>query len=669
MNIRITALLMLFLASVSIHSQEDKLRILWEQTGAEFSDSVRIRALADLGFQHVQINLDSSDYYRIVLQEFAEKKNDKKGMAMALGLKGAYLVHKRQLKQAHGKIEEAINLADELNDHSILKRIYNVAAMHTYALKDYEKTIQHFYKSLEHTELSGDIAYTPIVHGNLGYAHLQNDNVEQAEYHFDQMLTVADTLNDLRIKSFAVRNVGMLQAKKGELIKAKKNYLESIRISTQQSDLYNEGYTRLMLGKLLFSQKNFIDAKAEYTSALHLFDQLGNIEHRVETYVAILKLHNELQQYDLTISLANEALSLIEQNKSTSVKKTFFEELAEAYAEKGEFKKAYTFHKQYKMWADSVYTLDKENIILEIEAVHQIEKKNISIEQLNSDKVNMLKNRRLTNLISLLSLGMISLLSINLWNNYNRKKSYSETLEIDVKKRTVELEKINNELVSSNSELERFAYITSHDLKEPLRNINSFSELAQRALQSDKSKKAEQNLEYIKTNALQMNTLIEDVLDYSKLKISAEQEQVDLNKVLDDVRNSLSTMILEKDAFIENNTMPILKGSTFQLFQLFKNLIENGIKYNQNRQAIVHIDASETEEAHHISVKDNGIGIDPKYHSDIFTMFKRLHTKAEFSGTGLGLATVRKVVHNLNGKIDLKSSLDQGSEFIISIPK
>lgn len=148
------------------------------------------------------------------------------------------------------------------------------------------------------------------------------------------MAELTDTITDVRLKSFAIRNLGMLEAKKGNIKLAEEKYLESIKYSLQRQDLYNAGYVRLQLGKLYLGEKSYAKANEQLHLPLSLFDKLGNVEHQVESYVAILKLNNSSKKYDETIAQANNALSLLSQNGSTDIKKQFFEELAEAYAKK-----------------------------------------------------------------------------------------------------------------------------------------------------------------------------------------------------------------------------------------------------------------------------------------------------------------------------------------------
>jgi len=649
-----------------------KIPALLKQLALNNPDTVRIDAAIDLCEIYFHLNLDSSNYYRIMVEELALSTNNLKAICSSYNLNSRYLIYKRKLNQAILENQKALELGKTLNDHVLLTKIYTTESMAQNALNNIESSIEYSLNALKHAELVNDHESIAISHGNLGYLNIQNDNLDLAEYHFKKMAEITNDKSDLRMKSFAIRNLGMLEAKRGNIKLAEEKYLESLDYSMQRKDNYNVGTIRLLLGKLYMREKFYERAKKQLNLSLSVFNKLGNVEHQVETYVAILKLNNTIKKFDETINSANNALELISKNKSTDIKKQFFEELAIAHAEKGDYKQAYIFHKEYKNWADSVFTLQKVQKAYELETKHQLEKKEINIQRLNDQKKSneaIIKQKSLTNIISILCLIMISIITINLWSNYTRKKSDSEKLEKEVKERTKELEIINEELLTSNNELERFAYITSHDLKEPLRNISGFSELAKRSIGKNDISKANANLEFIKTNVLQMNELIEAVLNYSKLKMSQENEEVNLNEVLDDVKNSLSLLINEKSATIQNHELPSIRGNKFQLFQLFKNLIENGIKYNRSNHVAVDIHCKETENDYELRIKDNGIGIDPNYHDEVFKMFKRLHTKAEFTGTGMGLATVKKIVNNLNGFIKLNSQSGQGSEFLITLPK
>ncbi len=236
------------------------------------------------------------------------------------------------------------------------------------------------------------------------------------------------------------------------------------------------------------------------------------------------------------------------------------------------------------------------------------------------------------------------------------------------------LSSLNKELQRSNQNLEEFAHAASHDLKEPVRKIHFFTNQLRDQLK-DHAKESEVRLfSRIENATKRMGNLIDDLLLYSHVSHRPHQtESVDLNEKIERVLEDLELDIEDKKATINVGQLPILKGYGRQLQQLFQNLISNAIKYSRAEvPPVIDITADEVEKSgsrlYLISVKDNGIGFDPVYADKIFQMFARLHGKAEYSGTGIGLSIVKKVVENHHGLIEVESVVKEGSVFKIYLP-
>ena len=247
------------------------------------------------------------------------------------------------------------------------------------------------------------------------------------------------------------------------------------------------------------------------------------------------------------------------------------------------------------------------------------------------------------------------------------------TLLIQQKQELVEsnelLKNQSKKLLLSNQELERFAYIASHDLKSPLNNIINFSNLLQSELNDTKNLRVIQYVDFIRSGSIKMNMLIEDVLEYSKLSSdSTTKDKTDLNVILQSIINSISEYIQQKNARVKvNGPLPTIRAHRTKMYLLFKNIIENGIKYNQSISPHIEISFKKKKLTYLFSIKDNGIGIDPDYHHKIFDMFARLHGDNEYEGTGLGLALCKKIVLSLEGEISVISEEDKGADFLIEI--
>jgi PAS domain S-box-containing protein len=232
---------------------------------------------------------------------------------------------------------------------------------------------------------------------------------------------------------------------------------------------------------------------------------------------------------------------------------------------------------------------------------------------------------------------------------------------------TTSLEKKAQELESANEEITSFAFVASHDLKEPLRKIRTFSNLLltqERAL----SETGRTNLEKLDSSVDRLNLLISDVLTLTKLHVENEQPApTGLNQLLDKLRKEMGEAWA--GASIETGPLPTVLGRENQLFYLFKNLISNGVKFQEKGSVpTIRIEAVKEDGYHKISVRDNGIGIHPDYHKKIFEIFRRLHNRTEYEGTGMGLAICKKIMEKHSGKITVDSTVGKGTAFTCWFP-
>jgi PAS domain S-box-containing protein len=248
------------------------------------------------------------------------------------------------------------------------------------------------------------------------------------------------------------------------------------------------------------------------------------------------------------------------------------------------------------------------------------------------------------------------------------------SLFIDVSDRKsiqIELEKRARELKRSNDELERFAYIASHDLQGPLRTIASYLRLIE---QRSADKLDKDGLEFIRFSidaAKRMQKIIQDLLNYSRITSTPRPFQLlDLHELTENVIRILESSIRSRNAKVEIlGKLPSVIAQPVLLSQLLQNLIDNGMKFSRKEQPIVSIFCTEDANEYKVSVSDNGIGIKEEYAGKIFQIFQRLHTENEFPGSGIGLAICQKIVHIHQGQIDFLSEQGKGTTFYFTIPK
>ena len=221
----------------------------------------------------------------------------------------------------------------------------------------------------------------------------------------------------------------------------------------------------------------------------------------------------------------------------------------------------------------------------------------------------------------------------------------------------------------SNEELEQFAYIVSHDLQEPLRTISSFSSMLSRRMGPSLDADNRELLGFVLSAAARMRELINGLLAYSRVEHSSDDIQsVDMNAVVDYSISTLARSIEESHAVVTRDALPGVQGDFGRCVQLVENLIGNALKYRSAESPRIHVTGSRTGGECVLSVSDNGIGIAPGYHEQIFGVFRRLHTAAAYPGTGIGLAICRKIVERAGGRIWVESEPGKGSTFRFTLP-
>jgi light-regulated signal transduction histidine kinase (bacteriophytochrome) len=261
-------------------------------------------------------------------------------------------------------------------------------------------------------------------------------------------------------------------------------------------------------------------------------------------------------------------------------------------------------------------------------------------------------------------LQLLSTLANNLTALVERARLF-EAVEVA----RTELQQQAEALARSNTELEQFAYVASHDLQEPLRMVTSYLQLLERRYKGKLDADADEFIAFAVDGATRMQALINSLLKYSRVSTRGKPfELVDCADVLDRVLFSLQMAIEENHAVVAHDDLPTVMADGTQLTQMFQNLISNAIKFHDDRPPKIHVGAEHSDGEWLFSVRDDGIGIDPQHFERIFRIFQRLHNRTEYPGAGIGLTICKKVVERHGGRIWVESELGKGSTFYFTIP-
>jgi signal transduction histidine kinase len=293
--------------------------------------------------------------------------------------------------------------------------------------------------------------------------------------------------------------------------------------------------------------------------------------------------------------------------------------------------------------------------------------------------LNVSNCTKFDSMTSYLSIGCFLFLSLIVFEGHQVfviKILKSKNEELKAQKKVIaehlaELEKISTQLSVSNQELEIFAFAASHDLKEPLRMITMYTQILEMKLKPLLNNTTNEYMGFVIDGVKRMQKLLDNLLEYSLLgKKDKKLEEINLNKKIERVLLNLTVVIQETQAQINFSNLPTITAAPTDMLQLFQNVIANALKFRKKDIApIVNISCTESVDEYMFIVEDNGIGIKTEDQERIFNLFTRLHTNKQYEGTGIGLATCKKILTNLNGKISVSSVEGKGTTFYFFIPK
>lgn len=659
------------LTNLNAQQNTDSLKTLLE---TKLHDTTRLNILYDLANEFSMDDLDQSIFYSKQLFELSEAtNNDIKLVEAYKFLTMSYFQKQNPLDSILQFAQEGLEVANRTGDLRLQNDLRGSIALMLERSGQYKEAFILFQEIINTSLKAGLKVQAMKALSNAALIPWYKKDYKTVNIYYFRALEIAEELGQAEFEAVMLNNVAEVYKELNLLDSALIYFNKSVEINKKLNRKARVCYTLAHIGSTYGKLKKYNLANTYFKESYDLakankFDRMLAINRAY--FIEVLY---DQKKYQQAIDAGIEGLKYLGENGHISRKAIFYEYLSLNYEKIGNYKQALEYRKAFQIVNDSIFNVKKNEQLQSVEVKYQVKQKEVENAQLKAKQENAQKTIRNQ---ALAAIGLLlALLSAIGWGFFVyrsnlRKKKLNAFLERKVKERTEALEDANKNLEQANYELRTFNYIASHDIKEPIRVISGYAGLIYKKLPTDLKENLGEYFDTIKRSTKQLYTLIEDFANYTTMSRNEaiEKEVVDLNQVVTSVVEQLEETLHKYNGQVLMTYLPTIKTGNSLLFTIFKNLIENGLKYNDSENPTINIEYNKTETHHQIIVSDNGIGIKKEYHQKIFEMFKRLHNRGAYEGSGIGLAIVKLSVEKLDGIIELESEEGKGSRFVIELP-
>ena len=700
-------LLLLFSSFTTFASTKEKAAKMKKVALAMPDDSNKIKILNDISFEYRNFNPEETIKLATQALELGRKINYSWDSARSLNFIGVGYQKLGKQSMALEYYTQAKNTALENKRTQQLAYAYhNMGTIYNWQ-NDYKKSIELFYKSLKMFEQLNEPKGIAYAHNSLSSANLSQGNLESAIEHASKSLIIRQRIDDKQGEGSANNRLGEIYIKKGDYNKALIYFFNNIKLYKNLDNFEDLALTNMNIAKVYLASGNYTKAISYSNECFVYYNHIGNNGVVSEVLLLLGQAKYYQEDYPKAKEYCEKAVHFAKEYNRQEILFQSYLFLSKIEETHKKYSNALVYHKKYIAIKDSLFNAEmyRQSGLEEGSfAIFKKEQENNLLKQKEAANLVLIQKQQLQKWSLFLGLLLFSALVLVLFQSNSRKKKANSLLhdknqKIEQQKTAIinqtlalsdaqkklkdyneDLEKMvterTNALQKSNKELELYAYMASHDLKQPLRNIAGFSQLINRHLKKENILD-ETILKYSKiiVNSTQyMHHLIEDLLTFSKFSSNSNAnnfEPVEYKAIIENVLQNLHQQIQDKNATIQLLNIPKSgDGIKIKLTQLFQNLISNALKFSKkNVPAIIKIDAKDMGTYYQFSIEDNGIGIKEEHFKLVFETFKKLHNNQKYAGVGLGLSTCKKIVEEHNGEIRVESTLNEGTTFYFSLAK
>lgn len=512
----------------------------------------------------------------------------------------------------------------------------------------------------------------------LAYISILAKDYEGATKYIEEIFNRESTIEDENFLVSPTLYAGIMNYELGNIPLAKEQLEEGLNRINSLGNFPDLTMVYRYMSQISIEENDFGKAEDYIQKALSITNESHNERHKLSAELILIKLESVIRPEKNNLNNLRNVYQWALTNDDNILLKESSNLISEYYVDRGHYKKALSFNRIYINASEEKFQKDRLSEITLIKEkskyAQEVQAREIKAQKLQAE-LTLSEDRRRMMLLGIL---FLVLMSGFLMYFYSQKKQAYSSLEIsnqELKKAEQVLEEKNSELekyIAYNLQLENFAYIASHDLKSPLQTISNFSHLLKKKTKDRLHANELQYLSFITKGTEDMMTLVKDILDYSILqKSKLIKEKIDVAEFLAYILQLNQSLIKENNATVSLDLRArYIAGDRSKLLQLLQNLISNSVKFHKKEEPPkVLISAYSDQNDWFFKIEDNGIGIAPDYFNKIFLIFKRLHRKEEYEGTGIGLSMCKKIVEMHGGKIWVNSIVGEGSTFTFSLPK
>lgn len=622
-------------------------------------------------FQSQSIYPKAISFYQEALA-YGRRTTKVKGIIQSLCALSAHYVLEKELDKSFEHITEALDLMTSETEEVLKATVYNQLCEVYIKKQEYTSVLEYSLEALELSRKTGavenelsalnniavfygaqadwktameyllealgkskSINYTLNISQsqiNIATIYASLFNYKEAIKRYQTVLKEYDEVIDDYTRVIINNNLGNIYYHSDDAQKALERFDEAYQLARKMNYREMIAHTLAQKGRANAALKKIDEALENAEEAQDLIAELGEINGKQINLINFGNIFFHKKEFDKAIKLTSQGIVTAKRMKDTENEIRGYQILAKIYQELKDFEKALDYQLIYSKAQEGFAKEQRSRQIVDMEIQFAIRQKQQEIEQLTKD------------------------------NKY-------QALLLE---QSDQIANQNVQLLQVNEELRQFAYVASHDLKEPLRMIGSYTQLIRRRFNDQVDQDTGAFFDFVSEGVIRMNNLLDALLKYATIgKSELEKEAIDLNDIVDISKINLQMSIEETDTQIRvTHPLPVVHSVQSLLIQLFQNLLSNAIKFRKVDTAPeIDISFKEETDMYKIYIKDNGIGINPEFQERIFIIFQRLHTRAQYEGTGIGLAVCQKIIQRLGGSITIDSQLGEGATFIFTIPK